>query len=156
MAKYQRPSGVRGKWVRGSEVISGTRCKLVSETTPTPSQFKNKDGSVKMQDVARIRFENNDEPMNININMASIGALVEAFGEDSKDWINKYLTAVTEKMIVGGKRVTGVYLIPDGYELKDGLDGYMQVSKIGEEPTTEPEVINLDEEPGQDESLIPF
>src|SRR6267142_1428773 len=98
MSTYQKRSGIQGKWVKGSEVKSGTKCTLVSETSPQPSQFKNKDGSMKMQDVAKVHFEGSTETLNISINSATLNALIDAFGEDSKKWLKKVLTSETEKV----------------------------------------------------------
>ena len=122
--KYQKVTSVNGNWLKGAEVVSGTKGKLTSETNPTSSQFLNKDGTSKTQDVAKIRLETGEEDVNISINRASINALVDAFGEDSKDWIGKVLTVVTEKMRVGGKAVTAVYLVPEGYTKVDDENGY--------------------------------
>ena len=78
-----------------------------------------------MQDVAKVRFQGIEEVKNMNLNRATLNGLVDAFGEDSKKWIGQVLTAVTEKMVVGGKRVTAVYLLADSYELKEDEAGYM-------------------------------
>ena len=138
MAKYQKQNNVSGNWVKNGEITNGVKAKLVSETTPTASQFKNEDGTAKTQDVAKIRFENLKEAMNISINRPTLNGLIEAFGEDSKNWINKYLTVQTEKMVVGGKRVTALYLIPNGFELKEDENGYMVIKKIQLTSTGEP------------------
>lgn len=133
MAKYTKSSAVHGAWVKGTEVTDGTKAKLVSETNPEPSQFQNKDGSIKTQDVAKIRFQGGTEPLNISLNRTTLNGLIEAFGEDSKEWIGKVLTVKTEKTRIGGKNVTVVYLIPEGFEMKDDENGYAKVVKIGEE-----------------------
>ena len=97
----------------------------MSETMPQPSQFQNKDGSMKSQNVAKIRLQGGTEPLNISINRASVDALIDSFGEDSKNWIGKILTLETLKIIVAGKMQTVVYLIPENYELKEDESGYM-------------------------------
>jgi hypothetical protein len=61
-------------------------------------------------------IEGGDEPLNVNLNRATINGLVDAFGEDSALWIGHYLTVETEKMRVAGKAVVALYLIPKGYE----------------------------------------
>jgi hypothetical protein len=127
--RYTKQTTVSGNWVKAAELKSGIRAKLVSETQPMPSSFQDKDCSPKTQDVAKIRFEGMNETYNVSINRATLNALIEAFGEDSKEWINKYLTAQTEKMIVGGKRVTALYLIPEGFELKEDDGGYMVIAR---------------------------
>ncbi len=129
MANYKKTSGVGGSWIKGSEVVSGTKCKLTTETIPSESIYE---GKTIKNNVAKIRFQGDkDEAKNVNVNRPSINALVDAFGEDSKEWIGKVLTAQTEKMVVGGKRVTALYLIPDGYELKEDEGGYIVITKIG-------------------------
>lgn len=158
MATYEKTSGVSGNWVKGSEVKSGTKCRLVSETNPTPSQFKDKNGAMKMQDVSKIVFDTNpSEPLNINLNRATINGLIDAFGNESKGWVGKMLTAQTEKVMVSGKRVTAVYLIPDGYEMTEDANGYVVIVKQGtntKEAQEELPVVDFDEEPKIDE--VPF
>lgn len=142
--KYQKSNAVSGKWIKGSEVISGSRAKLVAETQPIKSQFKNKDGTDKTQDVSKIQFESG-EALNINVNRASINALIEAYGDDSAKWQGHELTVETEKMRVGGKAVVVVYLIPDGFEKKDDANGYAVITKTGTTPNEFPD-IDIDEE----------
>src|SRR3990167_3456597 len=123
--QYTKSSGVGGAWVKASEIVSGTKCKLVSETAPQPSEFGT-------QDVAKIRFQGEEgEAKNVRINKPSINALIDAFGEDSKVWIGNVLTAVTEKMVVSGKRVTALYLVPKGYSLGEDEGHYLVITKDG-------------------------
>lgn len=150
MAIYNKTSGVPGAWVKGSEVTSGTKCKLTTETVPSESVYE---GKTIKNNVAKIRFQGEEgEAKNVNVNKPSINALVDAFGPDSKDWIGKLLTAQTEKMLVGGRRVTALYLIPEGYEMNEDEGGYMVITKVGGKNESqdieypEPE-INLDDIP---------
>ena len=132
MAEYQKQERIGGDWVKGSEVKSGVKAKLINEVRPVASQFKDeKTGEAKMQDVGKILFQGDKEAKNINLNRATINGLVEAFGTSSADWVNKILTVQTEKMIVGGKRVTAVYLIADGFQLTEDDNGYMTIVKDG-------------------------
>ncbi len=151
--KYIQTTMQSGAWVKGSEITSGTRCKLVSEAKSQPSTFLDKNGVAKNQEVAKIRFENNPEPMNISINRASINALIDAFGEDSVSWIGKMLVAETEKVRVAGKAVTALYLIPEGYEKRDDENGYAVIVKKGESNRTSP---SEDYPDGIDTEEIPF
>lgn len=150
MAIYSKTSTVQGQWVKANEVVSGTKCKLTTETVPSESIWE---GKTIKNNVAKIRFQGEEgEAKNINVNKPSINALVDAFGSESKEWIGKLLTAQTEKMLVGGKRVTALYLIPEGYELKEDEGGYLVISKVGaseESKTVEypEETINLDDIP---------
>lgn len=130
--KYQKQQSIGGAWVKGSEVQSGSRCKLMSETSPMQSQFKNeKTGEVKMQDVAKILFSGETEEKNISLNRATINGLIDAFGDDSALWQGQVLTAETEKVRVAGKAVTAVYLVPEGYERVDDENGYTVIVKKG-------------------------
>src|SRR3990167_7040699 len=113
MSIYVKNEFLGGSWVKGSQIQSGVRCRLTAETKPRESQWQNKDGSTKMQDVSRVKFEGIDEEFNISLNRATINGLVDAFGEDSAKWQNKVLTAVTEKARIAGKNVVTVYLIPE-------------------------------------------
>jgi hypothetical protein len=134
--KYTKSTtSVSGAWVRASEIKSGTRAKITTETKPIESNFTDKDGKAKMQDVCKIRFEGKDEEFNVSINRATRDALIDAFGDDSIEWVGKILTATTEKMVVGGKRVTALYLVPEGYALSEDNNGYMVITKNGVSPT---------------------
>ncbi|MCH9022916.1 MAG: hypothetical protein IID32_09135, partial [Planctomycetes bacterium] len=106
--KYTKQTGVQGAWVDKAAIISGTKAKLVSETEPT-------EGEYGKQDVAKIRIEGDAETKNVRINKPTIAGLIDAFGDDSKDWINKELTIQTEQMRVGGKKVTALYLLAEGF-----------------------------------------
>jgi len=56
---------------------------------------------------------------------------VDAYGEDSADWVNHVPIAETEKVRVAGKAVTAVYLVPEGYERVDDENGYTVIVKKG-------------------------
>ena len=130
--KYQQVRKTTGSWIDKSTIKTGVGCKLVSETTKQPSSFKDKEGNDKTQDVCKAKFDGQDEAVNVNLNGATIGALISAFGEDSIDWQNKPLTAELEKMRVGGKAVVALYFIPEGYEKVDDDNGYAVIQMIEE------------------------
>lgn len=152
--KYQQTSSVSGAWVKGSEVVNGSKCKLVSEAKPIPSQFKDNKGNAKNQDVAKIRFAGEEgEAKNISLNRATINALVDAFGDDSVAWQGQLLTAHTERVVVSGKRVTAVYLVPDGFEVSEDDNGYVIIKRTGEAAST---IQTADEDNGFDAEDVPF
>lgn len=130
--KYNKSAG--GPWAKGSELVSGTKAKIVSETVRSESAFKDDKGNPKMQDVAKIRFEGKEEPMNVNLNRATIYGLIDAFGEESQGWTGHTLTVHTEKVVVAGKRVTALYLIPDGFEIRETPEGYVEIARKGGKP----------------------
>lgn len=160
MAQYQKNVSIGGKWARASELKSGMRCRIVSETNPSPSQFFNKDNSVKMQDVCQVKFEGLNDVLNVSLNRATINALIDAFGTDSASWMNKILTVETERVRVAGKAVTALYLIPEGFEKTDDENGYAVIAKVGtHQPAGQHDdipVINADEDEKIDPKDLPF
>lgn len=130
MAQYSKSIG--GAWVKASELKNGAKCKIVSETAPHESSFTNKDGTPKKQDVAKIRFDGAEEAMNVSLNRATIYGLIDAFGTESKEWIGKELTVHTEKVVVGGKRVTALYLVAPGFKVAENAEGYVEIKREGE------------------------
>ena len=130
--KYDKPQSVSGAWVKGSEIQSGARCKLMSAAERMPSQFKDeKTGETKFQDVAKVLFSGDTETKNISLNRATISALIDAYGDESENWQGHILTCETEKMRVGGRAVIAVYLVPEGYERVDDENGYTVIVKKG-------------------------
>jgi hypothetical protein len=156
MSQYKKQVSLGGSWAKSSELQNGTRAKIVSETNPQPSSFLDKNGNPKIQDVAKIRFEGNNEPMNVSLNRATINGLVDAFGENSADWQNHYLTVETEKVRVAGKAVVALYLIPEGYKKVDDSNGYAMIVK--KDTPVEDQSAPVDEYPQEDIDVdsIPF
>jgi hypothetical protein len=79
----------------------------------------------------KVLFSGETETKNISINRASLNGLVDAYGEESADWQGHVLSCETEKMRVGGRAVTAVYLVPEGYERVDDENGYTVIVKKG-------------------------
>ncbi|HXP70734.1 MAG TPA: hypothetical protein VOA88_15740 [Candidatus Dormibacteraeota bacterium] len=90
MANYKKQTFVGGKWAKASEIKPRTKAKIVSETTPQPSTFTDKNGMPKTQDICKVQFQGTNEAVNVNLNRPTLNALVEAFGEDSKDWMTTF------------------------------------------------------------------
>lgn len=128
MAEYDKTESIGGDWIKGKDVRSGTKAKLKTEVHPSPSQFKDKDGNTQMQDIGKIMLQGDKELKNIRVNKASISALVDAFGKNSVEWVDKLLTIETMKVQIAGKMQTAVYLIPEGYELGEDANGYVAIT----------------------------
>ena len=156
MAKYQKTSQIQGSWAKASEIENGTVAKIVSETRPQPSQFLNKDGSNKNQDVAKVIFVGSPDAVNVSLNRTTINGLIDAFGEDSANWQNKPLSVETEKVRVGGKAVVALYLIPEGYEKIDDENGYAIIVRKGSVAEVEEKDIPVIEDEEIDTKDIPF
>ncbi|MDO8094426.1 MAG: hypothetical protein Q6360_13190 [Candidatus Brocadiales bacterium] len=141
--EYTKARG--GKWAKASEIKDGTQAKIVDECSRVESQFKDDKGNPKTQDVAKVRFEGENEAVNVSFNRATIYGLIDAYGADSKGWIGKVVTAHTEKISVAGKRVMALYLVPEGYEMGEDDAGYVVIQKKGSEGTTEaPDASEID------------
>lgn len=121
--EFQRSSGgTSGAWAKASEIESGTKVKLITEAIVQVSDFG-------PQTVVKARFQGQDEAMNVRLNKPTVNGLIDAFGKDSKSWIGNVLTAHTEKALVSGKRVTILYLIPEGSELSETGEGFLTITK---------------------------
>lgn len=133
---------LQGDWVKNSEVQEGQKVKLMNEVIRRDSRFSDDDGNPKKEDIVKVKFQGIDGVKNMRINRATLEGLILAYGKESKEWIGKILTAHPEKTTVAGKRVVSLYLIPDGFELKEDNDGYLHVVKIyaGEEQLENDEI----------------
>ena len=140
MSIYKKQISLGGSWVKSADLKTGMKAKIVSETNPIPSNFQNKDGSVKNQEVCKIKFDGFNDVFNVALNRATINGLVDAFGEDSVNWQNKVLSVETEKMRVSGKAVVALYLIPEGYERIDDSSGYAIIVKLVYQNPNQPEI----------------
>jgi hypothetical protein len=156
---YKKKQSIGGKWVKASEIQNGTRAKIMSETKPQPSQFFDKNGNAKTQDVAKVRFENLPEVVNVGLNRATINGLIDAFGEDTANWQNHYLTVITESGRVSGRAVTYLYLIPEGFEKINDANGYAVITRKGSPVIKDEDIPVVDVEEEQEEidlKDIPF
>ncbi len=133
MADYSKVTR-SGAWTKAAELKEGQGAKIVDECQPIESQFLDDKGNKKTQDVCKVRYDGVADPLNTNLNRATIKGLVEAFGKDSTQWIGKPLTVHTEKVAVAGKRVTALYLVPEGFEVGEDDEGYVQIVRTGDAP----------------------
>ncbi len=129
--EYNERKVVSGKWLDKKTIENGTQCYLVSEVSPQPSQFKDKQGNPQTQDVGKLKVKGLAEPVNISINRTTIDGFIRAFGKESKNWMNKMLTIDVEKNRVGGQQKITLYLIPQGFERVDDENGYATIVKEG-------------------------
>jgi len=127
--KYTKSGSTSGAWVKVADLVKGQKAKIVSETTAQPSSFTDRNGNPKTQDVAKVRFEGQNEAVNVSLNRATINALIDAFGDDSVGWQGHYLTCEIEKVRVGGIMRLVLYLVPEGYEKVDDANGYAVIQR---------------------------
>jgi len=125
---YQKREGGQGAWIKAKDLQEGTKAKLVSETTPQESVFE---GKPRTQNVAKIRIQDKEGVFNIGLNQTTINGLIDAFGGDSKQWVDKTLTVKTDKTTIGGRRVTVLYLLAEGYDLLEDSNSYLYIGREG-------------------------
>lgn len=143
-----------GAWVDKSQLHQGQRAKIVNEATEEPSQFTDSKGNAKNQIVAKVQFENMKEPYNVGLNATTVNGLIDAYGEDSKDWQGHYLTVDIEPGRTAGKKSYTLYLVPEGYEKLDDAEGFAKIVRKGQKPVPEIPIIGEDE--SIKESDLPF
>jgi len=148
--KFNKSSG-QGAWLDKKTLRNGDIMKLVSEA-------REEEGQNGKQVVAKCRVKGQEgEAKNVNINVPSKNALIDSFGDDSKNWVNKHLTVRVESGVFAGKRGTALYLIPEGYSLGEDSGGYIVITKAGQPAPQAPqeETIQYPEEDVRPED-IPF
>jgi len=139
--QYEKSIG--GDWVNGDNISNGAKIKIVSECTKQESKFKDKDGNYKTENIVKVRVKGEDDSKNMRLNWSTVYALIDAFGKESKDWVNNILTVQTLDAMVGDTMRTIIYLIPDGFELIKTEEKKMIIQKIGgEEEDTSQEHAN--------------
>lgn len=152
--KYTRQTSTFGSFVDKKALVNGARAKIMSECVPQESEYQ---GKPRTRNIVKVKFEDIAELQNVDLNGQTRNALIDAFGEDSKDWIGQILTVHTEKTIIGGKRVIVLYLVPKDYEVGEDAGGYVVIGKKGaveEKVTTSGEIEYPEEE--VDPESIPF
>jgi len=112
----------QGAWINKKELKTGDLLKLVSEAAEIPSQ----QGGTQVVAKAKVKGHEGD-PKNLSINNPSKNALIDAFGKDSKNWMDKLLTVNIEKTVIAGKRGIALYLVPEGFELTEDDSGYLVI-----------------------------
>lgn len=150
MATVSKSSGVGGKWLDKKTLKMGDQAKIKTEAIEQVSQQ-----SGKPQLVAKLQIKGQAEAANFAINTPSKNALIDAFGTDTLNWIDKLLTLYVMPALISGKMGMAVYLVPEGFEVKADSEGYMKVVKIGKPMEAEPTSNDYSQEE-VDPNDIPF
>jgi hypothetical protein len=132
-----------GEWLDKKTVTSGTIVKIVAETKIVDREFE---GKINKQNITKVQI--GKDIKNMSLNKSTINGLVSAFGNESKNWINKEATLIIESSVIGGKRVKIAYLVPNGYQLAEDDNGYLIISKTGGEeiPVIEDDIPVIEDE----------
>src|SRR5690349_9932817 len=92
------------------------------------------------QTVFKIKTAKGEE-MNKSFNQSSINNLIDAFGPDAANWVNKQVKVFAVKVMVTGKMRNVAYFAPEGWTMND--DG--SFSSNGNVAPSEPDEISVDD-----------
>lgn len=118
--KIETSSGIGGSWIDKKTLKNGDLIKIKTEAEWS-------EGQNGKQLVAKMIVKGTKETVNVQINNPSKNALVGAFGDDSKNWMEKVVTVQLEPGIYAGKRGVMLNLVPDGYEVTEDGSGYVVI-----------------------------
>jgi hypothetical protein len=123
---YKKNTSPIGKFIDKQLLKNGMKAVILNETMSYPSKFTNpKTGEQQMQHIAKIKVEGIEGEFNTNLNMTTIKGLINAFGEESKNWQGNSLTVEVKDTING----LAVFLLADGYKLVRNEDKYLDIIK---------------------------
>ena len=148
---------VGGNWLTADDLKEGDQVKLVTESKMQDGKYKYPDGNPKKENIVKARLKGAEESKNFRLNWATINGLMDAFGPESKGWVGKVLTVNLLKAMVGDTMRTIVYLIPEGFELKENAEKKVEIiNKDGKtaDLNAAPKEAGMDEEINPDD--IPF
>jgi hypothetical protein len=110
---------------KGIDFKNGDILKVANEGKKVEGQFGT-------QDVFLIKLPKGEEK-NVSFNQTSLNGLIDAYGEDSKNWIGKDIKAHIIKQNVSGKFIDVAYFSHPDAELTESgfvLPGQIQTEEI--------------------------
>lgn len=119
MTMYQKRVSVGAFAKKGVDVKDGDLITVANEGKQVVGQFGE-------QDVFLVKLANGEEK-NLNFNQTSINNLVDAFGEDGKNWVGKQVKVWLIRSNVQGKIIPVLYVSHPSATIDD--DGNFQWSK---------------------------
>lgn len=111
MSKYQKKVSVGAFAKKKVDIKDGDIIHVANEG-------KSVDGQFGLQDVFLVKLTDGRE-MNVSVNQTSINGLVDAYGEDSVNWIGKPVKVWIVKQNVAGKFLDVLYLSHPDADLTD-------------------------------------
>jgi len=116
-------------------------------------------GNFGEQTVFKIKTRNGDKKLSFN--QKTINVLIQEFGEDTENWMNKDVKVILHKTIIAGKKAIVPYLVTSDWQ----IDEYGELFKAGgvgtpNQPQNAPEPSNLPSETSTSDEVkvedIPF
>lgn len=111
MSEYQKRISVGAFAKKGIDYKDGDKVVVLNEGKQVVGQFGE-------QDVFLVRLPNGEEK-NMTFNQTSINGLIDAYGKDSKEWINKEVRVHLVNQNVAGKFLKVTYISHPEAELTE-------------------------------------
>ena len=127
MSNYKKTVSVGSFLKKGVDLKNGDMVQIASEGKDVEGQFG-------IQHLFLLKLKDGKEG-NVAFNQTTINGLVDAFGEDSINWIGKECRVWLIKSNVAGKFVDVLYISHPNYDLGD--NGFVPKGKTNEEATVE-------------------
>lgn len=134
--KVNKKISVQGEWAKAKEdIMSGDLIEILNEGSEVL-------GDYGTRQVFKINTRNGEK--NLSFNQTSMNNLIDAYGDDTQNWVGKKANVEIIKSNVSGKLVNVVYLYGEGWKMLD--DGSVIKEK---EPLVgvEGEIINPEDIP---------
>ena len=127
--KIIKKVSVRGEWAKkGEDIKNGDVVKITSDIEIITGEYGE-------QHTCKVETRNGEK--NVRLNQTSLNALVDSFGEETKEWVGKEVKITTAKQNVSGKFLDVYYFADPSYEL--GENGFFDPNK--EEDDIDPDAI---------------
>lgn len=127
--KISRKTSVEGNWAKmGSDIKDGDRLKILDAGQIVEGDF----GPRKVFQVMTTK----KQEYNLSFNQTSLNNLVEAFGEESEEWVGKVVKAFVVRQMVGDGLKNVGYLAAEGWMMDD--DGKFYNPEVAKERTGYP------------------
>lgn len=102
---------------------------------------KQVEGQYGIQNVFSVKLANGDEK-NMSLNQTSINNLIDAYGSNSKNWVDKKVKVWLILQSVSGKMVKVTYLSHPNAEISE--DGDFSISNAHRDPAAEADLSQID------------
>lgn len=113
------------------DIQNGDKVTILNAGAIEPGQYGD-------QYYFKIKTRNGDKKTAFN--QSTINVLVEAFGDESENWIGKEVKVLITKTVIGGRKVMPAYFVTDEWYLDDfgDLEKYTDPAPRAEGPGSHP------------------
>lgn len=144
--KVQKKTSVAGEWAKKGEDIKDGDSVVVNNSGEIVT------GDYGDRHVFRVKTRSGEKLLAFN--QKSLNNLIDAFGDDTDNWVGKSVKVFIVRAMVAGKLQNIVYLAAEGWDMLDDGSFVGPRSNMGDNQTPTPSVqsddiptINLDESP---------